>query len=212
MADNEDERDESEMDDDNESAIDELRAKLKKARKDLRDANAESAARRIKLQEYEGATVLKGDDAEAWKAYQALGKPAEIEGKLTAAATTEAELTSTKRRTAISAIAQIEGWKPSVLEDRLDKHPDLTWEVKEQDGKKVVTFKEGDTSKGAAEYAQEKWADFIPALTAKPLPDEKERRERGTRWTPQPPGGGGANTAPVKEAMDKRYGKGNTKK
>lgn len=114
----------------------------------------------------EGATVLQGDAKQAYEAYLALGKPEEIKTKLDAAATTEAELTTTKRKAAVGELAQTLGWKASVLEDRLDRHPALQWDVKDEAGLKVVTFKEGDVTKPALEFATEKWADFIPALTA----------------------------------------------
>jgi hypothetical protein len=161
----------------------------------------------------DGQVAVSADDAKALDAYKPLGTPDELkviktehgtfktdkerlEGENTALKANEAK---TKRENDLRDVADVEGYKFSVLADRDSATPGLTYEIKdvEVDGKKVkkafVKFKngEGDNApieeKALSEFATQKWADYLPALQA----TDTQNTDASKRHVSQ--GGGGGN-------------------
>jgi hypothetical protein len=116
----------------------------------------------------EGATILQGEDAAAYDAYKALGKPADLTKKLADADTATQRLTTLERDAVIRDAATAAGYKFTVLKDRAGDLPIAVREV-EQDGKKVsraFVTPQGGTEAELTAYAAQHWADYLPALTA----------------------------------------------
>lgn len=120
------------------------------------------------------SVVLSGEQAIAWAAYQALGKPDEIRARIDSGVQLQTQLDGLKRAETMRDVAETAGYKPAVLSqmDAIARASGkaLTFAVREQtrDGKPVKTayVKDGDKESPLADYAAENWADFLPALTA----------------------------------------------
>lgn len=125
-----------------------------KLRDDLRNLRGKVPA--------EGAVVLSGDDAEAWAAYQKLGKPAAISQAVSEREQFQGELTTLRRAQTLRDVAEVEGVKYTVLAG-LDK-PGIAYEVKEADGKRTATVTVDGKTQPFADYAATVWADYLPAL------------------------------------------------
>lgn len=146
----------------------------------------------------EGEVVLSGKDLEAWKAYQALGDPEtvkKLQGELN---DTKAALGALQKEQVLRDVAEVSGYKFQVLRNL---GAELDYEIREveQDGKKAkgVFVKNGDgQTKPLADYAQEKWTDFLPAL--KPAETQAPPQPAGTRFPTQNPG----SPAPQKNLVD----------
>jgi hypothetical protein len=116
----------------------------------------------------EGARVLTAEEATAYDAYAALGKPADLTKKLADADTATQRLTTLERDAVIRDAATAAGYKFAVLKDRAGDLPIAVREV-EQDGKKVsraFVAPPGGTEAELTAYAAQHWADYLPALTA----------------------------------------------
>lgn len=164
--------------------------------KRLRD---EARNRRIKLRQLEqqlatqqervapeGAVILTGDDATTYTAYQALGKPDELKTRLGERDQFQGELTTLKRDALLRDVAQAAGFKPSVLK-ALGADREYEFRELEIDGKSVKQpfVKDGEEFKPLATYAEQQWADFLPALRAT-TGTEKTQPGAGVPWPPQP--------------------------
>lgn len=152
----------------------------------LRERNRQVAAQ-VPAQ---GSVVLTSEQAAQWAAYQQLGAPDALKTTLEGAQTAAQELTGLKRQATIRTAADAAGFKSTVLGQLAG---DLAIEVREieTNGKKApAAFVKGQDGQevGLAQYAQQHWADFLPALqAATPQP-------QGTQWPPQTGGqGGGAD-------------------
>jgi hypothetical protein len=128
----------------------------------------------------EGAHVLTGDDVARWQAYTQLGQPQELQQRIEAGATAIQERDSLRRDTVIRQAADVAGYKPSVLQ-RLAA--DVQLSVREADGKQeaVVTV-EGQQPIPLTQYAEQHWADFLPALTAQ---SQGTQQRAGVPFVPQ---------------------------
>lgn len=114
----------------------------------------------------EGSVVLTAEQAKAWEAYQALGKPEEIGQKLKDGEAAITERDGLKEKEVLSGVATELKWKPEVLSD-LAKGKNLTWTIAEKDGKKTVSVKDADGKEHPAEeYAKANWSLYLPALQA----------------------------------------------
>lgn len=111
----------------------------------------------------QGAVVLPPDQASAFAAYQQLGAVDAISAQLQTAQAAAAELATLKRAAHLANVAQIAGYKPSVL-GTLAADRELL--VREVGDKKMVVVKDGDRETPIADYASAHWADFLPALHA----------------------------------------------
>jgi hypothetical protein len=116
----------------------------------------------------EGARVLTGEEATAYDAYAALGKPADLTKRLSDADAATQRLTGLERDATLRDVAQAAGYKFAVLKqlggDREYELRDAT----DAQGKpvKVAHIKDGDTYKPLGDFAQSAWGDFLPALAA----------------------------------------------
>jgi hypothetical protein len=118
----------------------------------------------------QGAVVLAGEQAAQWQAYTALGKAEELKAAIEARGAAEGRLAALEREATLRQVQDASGYKASVL-GQLPGASDLTFTVREveADGKKTPTAFVKD--KAGAEhaltaYAQQHWADFLPALAA----------------------------------------------
>jgi hypothetical protein len=128
----------------------------------------------------EGAHVLSADEAKLWTAYQAMGQPTELQQRIEQGQTAIQERDGLRRDTTIRQAADAAGYKPSVLA-RLAG--DVALSVREADGKQeaLVTV-EGQQPVPLTEYAQQHWADFLPALTAQ---SQGQQQQTGVPFVPQ---------------------------
>lgn len=118
----------------------------------------------------EGTVILSKDQAEQWQAYQNLGAPKDLEQAIKDRDQAQGDLAQVRRSSAIREAADLAGYKASVLAG-LDTQAGgtLAYEVREveEDGAKqrVAYVKDGDTEAvPLAQYAENKWGDFLPAL------------------------------------------------
>lgn len=133
---------------------------------DLREKNRALAAQAPA----QGAVVLDAAQAAQWTAYTALGKAEELKTALEARTDAEARLAALERGEVLRQVAEASGYKASVL-GQLPGATDLTFSVREveADGKKTPTAFVKDkagTEHALTAYAQQHWADFLPALVA----------------------------------------------
>jgi hypothetical protein len=111
--------------------------------------------------------VLSADEAKAYDAYAALGKPADIKSALDTKGTAEQELVALKREKALAKAAEAAGYKASVLTTLAG---DLDIQVRPvKDGKPLVVVVSGTEETALADWAKENWADFLPALSAQSI-------------------------------------------
>lgn len=112
----------------------------------------------------DGEVVLTVDQAKAWAAYVAIGKPEEITSRLKDGDAARVENTTLRREANLSALASDMKWKPSAL-SKLAKDVEIV--VKDgADGKKVYSVKEGDKEIPLEQYAKANWEEFLPSLQA----------------------------------------------
>lgn len=146
----------------------------------------------------EGSVVLTGDEAQAWQAYRALGTPDEVKQGLDQRADYAKRLADAERETVLRQVADQAGYKPSVLAqlDRMAQAQGkaLEFELREQEenGQTVQRsiVKDGETELPLSDYANQEWADFLPALTVQPSAPSAPSVPTGVRYPPQHPGSG----------------------
>jgi hypothetical protein len=113
----------------------------------------------------EGSVVLSKTDAERWESYKALGKPDELKQRLDAHATLETQLAEMKQKDVLREVADLHGYKLSVLLDRDKAAGGLKVEIKDDaKGVKTAFVKDGDKEAPITEFAQQHWADYLPSL------------------------------------------------
>lgn len=159
----------------------------------------------------DNARVLTGDEVSAYEAYQALGKPDELKQQLDEGATARTEVASLRRDATLREVAQVAGYKLSVLKQLL---PDREFQIDDvtEDGKTVkrALVKDGEQFRPLTEVVEQDQvlADFLPALKA------DAGQEPGARWAttagvaypPQTPSAGqAAVTAPVDSYISNTY-------
>lgn len=137
----------------------------------------------------QGATVLTGEQAQAWASYQELGALDALKQQLAAAQGASQELQTLKHQALLGQVQEASGYKAAVLA-KLPGADKLTFEVRESqvDGKAVkAVFVKDEAGKEAAlaDYAKAQWADFLPALQAAQQPPPA-----GTGFVPQSAGAG----------------------
>lgn len=116
----------------------------------------------------EGGRVLSADEAVAYDAYVALGKPAELKQTIEASAGATTELAKLKRTETLRSAAEIAGYKAAVLAQLAG---DLDIQTKPgKDGKPAAVVVVDGAETPLADYAKTHWEDFIPALTPKAAP------------------------------------------
>ena len=123
----------------------------------------------------EGAVILTADEAKAWDAYKALGKPEEVTTKLGERDTLATKVAEAERDGLLRDAAQAAGYKFPVLKDRAGT---LAIEIRDvTEGDKTTKRAFVKTEQGErplTEYAEQHWGDYLPALKA-----TQERQEQG---------------------------------
>lgn len=156
----------------------------------------------------EGSIVLQREDAALWNQLKGLkealsygeGKAESILAMLKEYGDLKDFKTSLQRDTELQKVCDAAGAKLEVLKKL---GPDLTYDVKEIEGKKAVyvKYEEGGVTKEMEfrKYAKETWPDFEPALF-NTTGDDKKRQPSGPVWirqNPSPSDGGGGNPKSV---------------
>lgn len=163
-------------------------------REDKRKLNDDLKAVKDKLPE--GAVVLSKEDAAAFEAYKALGKPEDVKKSLDEKTKNDGELADLKFKQLIGDAAQAHGFKPNVLAD-IVKAKGMSIEIGEtevDDGKggKVkkpaafVLTNEGKSKVNLSDYARDNLSDYLPSLAA------QAGQGAGQQWVSQGQGAGGA--------------------
>jgi hypothetical protein len=156
-----------------------LRGKNRQLRDDIAGLRGKAAP--------EGSVILSADDAKAWEAYKALGsEPAALKQALTERDDAKQRLTTLEREKTIRDVAEVAKYKAAVL-GQLPGSADLAFDIRDvtQDGATVrmVYVKDGERQVPLTDYAEQHWADFLPALRVEaPLPS-------GTAYVAQSTGG-----------------------
>jgi hypothetical protein len=150
----------------------------------------------------DGSVVLTGDEAKAWRSYREIGEPADLRKALAERDQYRGEAGTLRKGQVVRDAATLGGYKPSVLA-RLAEQVDLAIvERKDKAGKPEMVPvvrepgpKEGETVETPlSEYAESRWADFLPSLRAepekatpgtppraRPIPDDATARPAGPR-------------------------------
>lgn len=153
----------------------------------------------------DGATILTGDEATAYAAYVALGKPDELQAALTERDTLAGEVKTAKRDSLIREVAQVAAYNPAVL---TKLGGDLDFQIK--------TVTEGDTTTKAAyvttaqgeqplaAYAAAQWGDFLPALAATQQGGTQGQRAQGVPYPAQQGSQGQRPVNPLHDFIQQR--------
>lgn len=148
-------------------AVSELLRDNFKQREELRDLKRE-----LKGKVPEGGLVLDATQAAAWKQYQELGKPEDLKKSIETKVELEAKEKRRERAEQIAEAADAHGFRPEVLV-RLVGDEELRIDLKEEvvEGEKVkvayvTPAGDGATPMKLDDYADQKWKEFMPALTA----------------------------------------------
>lgn len=171
-----------------------LAAQLYSENYQLRDRNRQLTAQAPA----EGGVVLTREQAAQWAAYQQLGAdPAALAQQIQGAQQAQQQLASLQRQQLIGQVAEAAGYKAAVL-GQLPGAADLAFELRDVtvDGRAVkqafVKPKDGEAVALSA-YAQQHWADFLPALAA----GQQQQQTQGTPFPGQQPGGANPPADPV---------------
>lgn len=159
----------------------------------------------------DGSVVLTGDDSKRWSHYRELGDPSELRKALTERDQYKTDADGLRRAEVHRRAAEVSGFKAGVL-DTLVERDKLAVEVVEEkdkfgkpvidkDGRAVqvaVVRGDGDTVTKLADYASERWADFLPALKGTPPERPNGTPAIGRQRIPTTPEAGGQRaTGPV---------------
>lgn len=140
------------------------------------------------------AVVLKPAEVQEYEAYKAIGKPTEIQARLDAHATLETQVAELKQKDVLREVADVHGYKLSVLLDRDKADGGLEISFKEDKGNKVAHVKDGDKETPITEYAEANWADYMPSLKVEQAPPP--RASNG--FDPKPKASGIPSVAEIK--------------
>jgi len=134
-----------------------LREDKRELNKSLKEAQAKIPA--------DDHTILSPAKAQEYEAYKVIGKPQEIQDRLDAHATLETQLAEMKQKDVLREVADLHGYKLSVLLDRDKAAGGLKVEIKDDaKGVKTAFVKDGDKEAPITEFAQQHWADYLPSL------------------------------------------------
>jgi len=129
-------------------------------RSKIRELKAELATAKAAIPP-EGSTVLTGDDAKAWEELKALGSAADVQAKLDKLAEAESQLKRLERTEKLRSVADVAGYDFDVL---AALSGDLEFEVTTKDGEQTVIVLTDAGSTPIADYAEQNWSKFLPAL------------------------------------------------
>lgn len=152
-----------------------------------------------------GHVAVPAADAQLINAYKPLGKPEEITAMRTERDDLKTKVAKSQRLETLRSVAEVEGYDVEVLSELVTD--EQSFEIKEvkKDGKEIkqaniIVETDGKKeSKPLAEFAQEKWAKFMPAL--KPA----DAKPQGTPYVPQKKGAPPKPEDPVAAYLGKAY-------
>lgn len=151
----------------------------------------------------EGGAVLSREEAERWRAYQALGAPSDLQTAVEARTTAEAKLKELERDGTLRDVAAALKWRFRVLKDRDAAAGGLTYTIATaDDGTKTITVKDAAGAESPlADYAKKHWEDYLPALQ-----EAEAAPSGGTSFPRQAPAGSRpAGTDPAQRYLDRAY-------
>ena len=174
----------------------------------------------------EDSVILSGDALKTYNDLKALGNLDELKQLKTERDDFKTKYETEQQTNAKNAremllrdVADVAGFKVSVLQDRDALTPGLSYELKEveEDGKKTkrafVKYKDGEGDSAPVkelaltDFAAQKWSDYLPALQ---LEASAGGNSNGARHVMQGSGGSGPKTDDVvgfmSNYMDNRYG------
>lgn len=139
-----------------------------------------------------GAVVLAPDKAKEYEEYQALGTAKDLKTRIEAHVTLETEVKDLKKKEVIREVAEIYGYKPSVLEalDKMQGGLEFEIRVDEKSKRKVADIKDGDKATPFPQYVEDNLADYLPSLKVEQGPPTQPVRT-GHGADPRPAGQNG---------------------
>jgi hypothetical protein len=148
----------------------------------------------------DGGLILTGDQRKAWEAYQQLGKPDELKPLLEQGKKDRERVQQVEKTEQLTRVAQAAGWDLGAFRDLDTLAGGLEWTVqtiKDKDGNDVqqVTVKDGQTTRDAVAFAEERWAKFLPVLQASETRPDPSPASEGAARTPLGAAGGGKGKA-----------------
>ena len=181
----------------------------------LRDKNRTLRSERDDLKgkaPADSTRVLSADEAKAFDAFVALGKPAaEIKQALEASGDATAKLSKLERDSQIRDAANAHGYSPAAL-GKLPSLANAALVLKDEtvDEKPVkrayVTADGKETALDA--YIQQHDPEFLPSLKVEAQPSQQQQQTRGTSFVQQHAGGSDAPPANAGQAyINRRYSK-----
>ncbi len=141
-------------------------------------------------QKPEGATILTGDEAKAYDAYKALGKPDELTQRLTAGDEASGKVKTLERDSVLRSAAEVSRFNFDVLKDRAGDLPVAIEDVTEdgKTAKRAFVTPEGGAKTPLTEYAEAQWPVYLPALRV--AESGEGQRQSGVSFPKQGAGGG----------------------
>lgn len=137
--------------------------------------------------------VLDPAEAQDYEAYKAIGKPKDIKDRLTSSETVETELADLKQKDVLREVADLHGYKLSILVDRDKAAGGLEISFKnDAKGNKVAHVKDGDKETPVTEFAETNWADYLPSLKV----ETASQPLAAVKGTPKSPRANGAHGDP----------------
>ncbi|WP_027480536.1 hypothetical protein [Deinococcus pimensis] len=160
----------------------------------------------------DGSVVLTKEQAAAWEAYQALGKPEDVKKNVEDGRVALDKLAGVEKRAQLDKVAKAMNWDPETFAELDTLAGGLTWDVQEvtKGDQKVtqvsVKGADGKTTDADA-FAEERWKKFLPVLKLEASNgDEQQQDTRTDSGTGVPLGGaGGGKPRPANvDEVDKR--------
>lgn len=153
---------------------------------------------RQRIDELETLRTQKVELEEAVKAYEALGKPDELQTQLEAAKSASEKLQALEREKAINDVAAANGLKPSLLK-LLAKDAEFISESAEVDGetKTITKIKVGDDATPIKDYFTAQGQDVWDSLQATPSSEPTDK----INYPAQPVGGKSEAPNPVNDFL-----------
>jgi hypothetical protein len=156
------------------------RFNLRTERRTLRDQVAAAALPN-------GARVLTKDEAAAYDAYTALGKPDELRQAIAEREATTTELATLRRKQSLHDVQAITGYDPDVLGE-IGPNWQSTTKDEQADGQpvKVVYVKEGDAEQRIEQHPKvQKYLGALKPATAQPTGTGYVTQSTGDKQPPQ---------------------------
>lgn len=152
----------------------------------------------------EGAVVLTGDQVQAWQAYTALGDHATLGTQVQELTQARQQLAALQQQITLNEASQLLGWKAAALQ-RLARADGVAIEIEERDGSRIPVVRESERKTiPLAEWAQQHWAEFLPALGTTTSTQTRQPSGAGSRFVEQPTTGKAPNNDPVADYIQRQ--------